>query len=70
MAQRIAAAVRAAIPSAVVTIGIRDRVVIEEYGINLTTQPVNDRIVVNGDRILFRSAPRRFATPPTGSALR
>ena len=53
MAQRIAAAVRAAIPSAVVTVGIRDRVVIEEYGINFTTQPVNDRIVINGDRILF-----------------
>ncbi|MCU0980318.1 MAG: hypothetical protein MUF25_14280, partial [Pirellulaceae bacterium] len=53
MAQRIAAAVRAAIPNAVVTVGIRDRVVIQEYGIDLTTQPVNDRIVVNGDRILF-----------------
>jgi hypothetical protein len=53
MAQRIAGAVQAAIPSAVVRVGIRDRVVIEEYGIDFTTQSVNDRIVINGDRILF-----------------
>ena len=44
---------RAAIPSAVVRVGVRDRVVIQEYGIDFTTQPVNDRIVVNGDRISF-----------------
>ena len=53
MATRIQAAVQAAIPTAVVRVGVRDRVVMEEYGINFTTQPVNDRIVVNGDRIIF-----------------
>jgi len=58
MATRIENAIEAAIPAAqlnrnLVNVGVRDRVVIQEYAVDLTTQQVGDRIVVNGDNIGF-----------------
>ena len=59
MAQRIMNAIdqantRSSPPAGIFRLlGVRDRVVVGEFGIDLTTQLADERLVVNGDRVNF-----------------